>query len=102
MNPLESLPRSALKRLHSIPIFGTHLAINSTASGVASLCLPYGPTAVVRTTDMNIRFLAPCRSDANAEARVIKYGNTLCPVSVNISGQHGLVAVAQVRYMQLR
>jgi acyl-coenzyme A thioesterase PaaI-like protein len=33
-------------------------------------------------TDMNIRFLAPCTSELNVEARVIKTGRSLSPVAV--------------------
>lgn len=54
------------------------------------------------TTDMNIRFLAACHSDATAEARVIKLGRTLCPVEVNLyDAQRRHLAVAQVTYMRL-
>jgi len=61
-----------------------------------------GPDEIVTTTDMNIRFLAPCLSDVTARARVIKLGRTLCPIEVNLydaDGRH--VAVAQVTYMRL-
>ena len=61
-----------------------------------------GPDEAMTTTDMNIRFLAPCRSDVTAEARVIKLGRTLCPLSVDLFDAGGvLVAVAQVTYMRL-
>lgn len=61
-----------------------------------------GADAVITTTDMNIRFLAPCHSKATAEAKIIKFGKTLCPVSVEIRDVQGvLVAVAQVTYMRL-
>lgn len=61
-----------------------------------------GPDEVLTTTDMNIRFLAPCLSDVTASARVIKLGRTLCPVSVDLSDEGGTpVAVAQVTYMRL-
>lgn len=54
------------------------------------------------TTDMNIRFLAPCLSDVTAHATVIKFGRTLCPVSVELHDAAGtLVAIAQVNYMLL-
>ncbi|TAN22971.1 MAG: PaaI family thioesterase [Acidobacteria bacterium] len=54
------------------------------------------------TTDMNIRFLAACNSDATAEARVIKLGRTLCPVEVNLyDAGRKHIAVAQVTYMRL-
>jgi acyl-coenzyme A thioesterase PaaI-like protein len=52
---------------------------------------------------MNIRFLAPCLSDATADARVIKFGRTLCPVEVMIRDAQGNdVALAQVTYMRLQ
>lgn len=57
---------------------------------------------IMTTTDMNIRFLAPCLSDVVAKARVIKLGRTMCPVAVDLfdaGGKH--VAVAQVNYMLL-
>ena len=57
---------------------------------------------VMTTTDMNIRFLAPCLSDVRAKARVIKFGRVMCPVAVDLIDAGGkLVAVAQVNYMLL-
>lgn len=54
------------------------------------------------TTDMNIRFLAPCLTDAHVKARVIKLGRLMCPVAVDLFDTAGkLVAVAQVNYMLL-
>ena len=61
-----------------------------------------GPEQIMTTTDMSIRFLAPCLSDVRAEAKVIKLGKTLCPVAVDLfdaNSKH--VAVAQVAYMLL-
>jgi uncharacterized protein (TIGR00369 family) len=61
-----------------------------------------GPRVRLTTTDMNIRFLAPCLSDVTAKARVIKFGRTMCPVTVELFDQDKqLVAVAQVNYMLL-
>ena len=61
-----------------------------------------GPDEPMTTTDMSIRFLAACRSDLSAEAKVIKFGRTLCPVAVDLYDASGvLVAVAQVTYMRL-
>jgi len=61
-----------------------------------------GPDANLTTTDMNIRFLYPCYTDLTAKAKVIKYGRTLCPVSVDLyDDSDRLVAVAQVTYMML-
>jgi uncharacterized protein (TIGR00369 family) len=57
---------------------------------------------ITTTTDMNIRFLAPCLSDVTAKARVIKFGRLMCPVAVELFDAAGkLVAVAQVNYMLL-
>ena len=61
-----------------------------------------GADTRLTTTDMNIRFLAPCLTDVTAKARVIKFGRTLCPVAVDLFDQNGeQVAVAQVTYMLL-
>ena len=61
-----------------------------------------GPDESMTTTDMNIRFLAPCRSDLTAEARVIKLGRTLCPLAIDLFDAAGVrVAVAQVTYIRL-
>jgi uncharacterized protein (TIGR00369 family) len=58
-----------------------------------------GPDAKLTTTDMNIRFLAPCLTDVTARARVIKLGRTLCPVAVDLfDANDRQVAVAQVSY----
>ena len=59
-----------------------------------------GPFVKLTTTDMNIRFLAPCLSEVTVKAKVIKLGRTMCPVSVDLydaSKKH--VAVAQVNYI---
>lgn len=62
-----------------------------------------GADAPITTTDMNIRFLAPCRSDVMASAKIIKYGRTMCPVAVELFDEKGIkVAIAQVNYMILR
>ena len=61
-----------------------------------------GPHIKLTTTDMNIRFLAPCLSDVTAKARVIKFGRTMCPVSVDLfDAENRQVAVAQVNYILL-
>jgi uncharacterized protein (TIGR00369 family) len=81
---------------------GLLMTLADTAACAAVLTLA-GADAVVTTTDMNIRFLAPCHSDATAEAKVVKLGKTLCPVSVEVrSAQQVLVAIAQVTYIRLR
>ncbi|BEQ15114.1 PaaI family thioesterase [Desulfoferula mesophila] len=61
-----------------------------------------GSQARLTTTDMNIRFLAPCLSDLTVAARTIKVGRTMCPVGVELFDEAGtLVAVAQVNYLLL-
>ena len=61
-----------------------------------------GAEARMATTDMNIRFLAPCLSDVTAKATVIKPGRTLCPVAVDLFDEaNQRVAVAQVTYILL-
>ena len=77
------------------------MTLADTAACVAVLSSA-GAHAEIATTDMNIRFLAPCRSDCTAEARVIKFGKTLCPVSVGLfDTTRAQIAVAQVTYMRL-
>ena len=61
-----------------------------------------GADAFMTTTDMNIRFLAPCLTDLTAKARVIKFGRTLCPVHIDLfDANDKQVAVAQVSYLLL-
>jgi len=61
-----------------------------------------GPDQAVTTTDINIRFLAPCLTDVTVLAKVIKLGRTLCPVAVELFDANSvLVAVAQVTYIRL-
>jgi len=61
-----------------------------------------GPFVKLTTTDMNIRFLAPCFTDVTAKARIIKLGRTLCPVSVDLYDENKKhVALAQVNYILL-
>lgn len=61
-----------------------------------------GLQGVFTTSDLHVRFLAPCRGDVTADARVIKLGRTLCPVHVDLADPAGrLVAVAQVAYFRL-
>jgi uncharacterized protein (TIGR00369 family) len=80
---------------------GILMTLADSAAAFAILTLT-GVDEVITTTDMNIRFLAPCLSDATASAKVIKPGRSLCPCAVDISDAAGKpVAVAQVTYMRL-
>ncbi|MCA1906023.1 MAG: PaaI family thioesterase [Desulfarculus sp.] len=80
---------------------GILMTLADSTAAFAILTLT-GPDQRMTTTDMNIRFLAPCLSDATARARVIKFGRTLCPCAVDVvDAEENLVAVAQVTYMLL-
>lgn len=75
------------------------LADSTAAFAILTLTGEHEP---MTTTDMNIRFLAPCLSAATARARVIKLGRTMVPVNVEVSdADDKLVAVAQVNYFRL-
>jgi uncharacterized protein (TIGR00369 family) len=81
---------------------GLLMTLADTCACAALLSLT-GAEQVMTTTDMNIRFLAPCNSAATARARIIKFGRTLVPIEVNLydaEGRH--VALAQVTYMRLK
>ncbi len=59
-----------------------------------------GADQPMATTDLNIRFLAPCLTGVTAKAKVIKQGRTMCPAGVELFDDNdALVAVAQVNYM---
>lgn len=61
-----------------------------------------GPDEPMATTDMSIRFLAPCLTDVKIDARTIKVGRSLCPVQVDLYDMNDKhVAVAQVTYIRL-
>lgn len=80
---------------------GLLMTVADTVACFALMTL-VGTEEVLTTTDMNIRFLAPCLTDVIARARVIKKGRSLCPMEVNLydtAERH--VAVAQVTYMRL-
>lgn len=80
---------------------GLLMTLADTTACVAILTQT-GPDAVITTTDMNIRFLAPCLTDVTAEAKIIKFGKSLVPVHVNLRDASGReVAIAQVTYMRL-
>ncbi len=80
---------------------GLLMTIADSVSAFAILTLA-GADAAITTTDMNIRFLAACRTDVTAHAAVIKHGRTLVPVSVDLFDENKIkVAVAQVNYLKL-
>lgn len=80
---------------------GLLMTVADSISAFALLTLA-GAEARITTTDMNIRFLAACRTDVRAIARVIKHGKTLAPVAVDMYDMNNKhVAVAQVNYIIL-
>lgn len=80
---------------------GLLMTVADSISAFALLTLA-GANAPITTTDMNIRFLAACRTDVHAIARVIKHGKTLAPVAVDMFDMNNKhVAVAQVNYIIL-
>ncbi|MBV8532082.1 MAG: PaaI family thioesterase [Candidatus Eremiobacteraeota bacterium] len=80
---------------------GLLMTAADSAAAIVSLTV-WGGEKHITTTDMNIRFLAPARSDVTLVAQAIKQGRTLIPVAANFWRDDGtLVAVAQVTYMRL-
>ena len=80
---------------------GILMTIADSISAFAILTLA-GRNSKIATTDMNIRFLSPCKTAVKATAFVVKFGKTLCPVSVNIyDNDQKLVAISQVTYLRL-
>lgn len=95
--PRQSIYDGVFESFHG----GLLMTIADSAACFAILTLT-GADQMLTTTDMNIRFLAPCLTDVRARARVIKRGRTLCPVAVDLFDANGtLVAIAQVNYMLL-
>lgn len=81
---------------------GLLMTVADSIAAFAVLTLA-GADAAITTTDMNIRFLAACRTDVRAVAKVIKHGKTLVPVAVDLFDDKGVhIAVAQVNYMIMR
>src|SRR5438309_1248496 len=61
---------------------GILMTIADSISAFAILTLA-GADASIATTDMSIRFLAPCNTGVRASAKLIKFGKTLCPVGID-------------------
>lgn len=82
---------------------GGMLATLADSTGGAAAMTVTGPEVTTPTTDLNIRFLAPCRTDARATARVVKAGRMLLIAEINIHDMKGRhVAVSQATYMRMR
>jgi uncharacterized protein (TIGR00369 family) len=81
---------------------GGLLATLADSTGATAVLTVAGAESAMTTTDMSIRFLAPCRTDARATASIIKAGRSLVIAEINIhdlEGKH--VAVSQASYMRL-
>jgi len=80
---------------------GLLMTVADSAAAFALMTLT-GPEARMTTTDMNIRFLAPCLTDLIVRAKVIKFGRTLSPMAIDLYDENEkYVAVAQVNYFVL-
>jgi len=80
---------------------GLLMTVADSAAAFALMTLT-GPETKMTTTDMNIRFLAPCLTDLIARAKVIKHGRTLSLMAVDLFDENGKhVAVSQVSYFVL-
>jgi uncharacterized protein (TIGR00369 family) len=87
-------------------IFGTYhgglLATAADTIACFALLTQVDPDERMATTDLNIRYLAPCTTDVRVDARIIKRGRTLCPIQVDLTDMNGkTVAIAQVTYIRL-
>lgn len=61
-----------------------------------------GPDEPMVTTDLSIRYLAPCTTDLVATGKLIKAGRTLRPTQVELFDAANLrVALASVCYMRI-
>jgi uncharacterized protein (TIGR00369 family) len=82
---------------------GGLLATLADSTAAVAVLTVTGAQTPTTTTDLNIRFLAPCRTDARATAQIIKNGSSLILSEINIHDMSGLhVAVSQGSYMRLR
>lgn len=82
---------------------GGLLATLADSAGGTAMLTVTGADTRMATTDINIRFLAPCHTDARATAQIIKAGRSLVIAEINIhdlNGRH--VAVSQATYIRLR
>ena len=67
-----------------------------------SILTKIGSERKVATTDFNIRFLRPCKTDVRCVAKVIKAGRILSLAEAEIYDMDDkLVAVSQVNYISL-
>ncbi len=78
---------------------GLLATLADSTGGTAALTI-VGPETPTATTDLSIRYLAPCRTDARATATVIKAGRTLVVVGIEVHDTNGRhVATCQASYI---
>ena len=83
-------------------VHGGILATLADTAACFAIMTHTGTEQILSTTDMNIRFLAPCLTTVKVVAQVIKPGKLLCPVQVDLYDEHEKhVATAQVTYIRL-
>lgn len=81
---------------------GGMLAMVADCAAWFAIATQTGPSEAMVTTDLDIRYLAPCMTAVTATARVIKLGKTLCPVSIEMADDSGrLIATGIVTYLRL-
>jgi uncharacterized protein (TIGR00369 family) len=81
---------------------GGMLAMVADCAAWFAIVTETGPDEPLVTTDLFIRYLAPCVGDVTVEARAVKIGRTLCPVSVQMFDPAGKqVALAVVTYARI-
>jgi uncharacterized protein (TIGR00369 family) len=86
---------------------GVTATILDTASGFALRSLLADPSdANLTTTDLNIRYLRPVRSDLRVVADVVRAGTTMgvteCKASVEYNGERKMVATGGTTYRLFR
>jgi uncharacterized protein (TIGR00369 family) len=82
---------------------GGLLATLADSTGATAVLTVAGAETATTTTDLSIRFLSPCRTDARATAQIIKAGRTLVLAEINIHDMEGRhVAVSHASYMRLQ
>ena len=81
---------------------GGILMLLADSAGAFALLTVIDPDSRITTTEMNMRFLAPVLGRVEAQARVLKVGRSLCPITADLVDEAGrLVGHAGMTYMRL-
>ena len=93
-NPAWNAPRPG--------VHGGILAFIADCVAWHAIATRVGPDVPMVTTDLDVRYLAPCLSEkVRCVGRVIKFGRTLNPTTVELWDATQLAALAHVCYMRL-